>query len=766
MPQESDGGNGATFGEIGAREIARGRAGAGVKIVPQSEQDVRQIIENQLANAGWEERFMAREVPKHADQKTALGKLRPDWMLYTEDQRNPVAVIEAKKPQKGQKNLADALKQGAVYAGKLGCPVVFASDGDVVMTQHMSNQKPLMIGTQAVSHFLPPQQMLKFLSSNVWHRGEKFSESGGLVRLFNSAKKTLNKEGIAKMDAFNEFAKLLFVKILTELHESGDVMFSGIPAKWDDFATSASEQLKSRYGEALAKLNDGYEGGFSQSQIKRPDVLEKLVGLVAPHSFIDTEEDVKGRAYEYFLRDYTKDKDELNRYFTPRHIVDAMVKMAKTRPGERVYDPFCGTGGMLIEAFRQTRRLLPPTGAARAKALNNLRMKCLYGRDISDAAYIAKMNMVLSGDGHSNIERGDSLSREAAAKSAGKYDIVLTNIPFSEKESEYIRHCLNAIRGREGARAAIIVPERVVGDPGHDNLRREILRDFWLERVVSLPHDVFAEYTSAKTSVIVVSYRGAGGKKQETFEFFDLHSDGLEGKARRNLSVEADNDLEDMLAGRLPPKIINLQENKFLFSSVSVLSVVPKGKCDMKEMKDVLTLLSREYEIKPGDTCREPGFNSREHRVYVKKRKSYSEVAKSGRKRTLIKKGDLVVGMMHTQRGLVAFSDCEDDLHSTGTHRVFEVNEKVADRRYVFWVLRELVMKTRKDDTTGRENYSVEDILNLPLPLPSLPEQRKIAAAMDKAREKIRAAERALQQAEADFASAGEEHLPFKIAFE
>ena len=739
-----------------------GALAAGI-IRPQTEQDVRQIIENQLANAGWEQRFIARESPLYDDQKKALGKLRPDWVLYHESKRAPVAVVEAKKPKKGQKNLADALEQGVAYAAKLKCPVVFASDGDVLMTQHLSNGQPLMIGNTAVSHFLSPEQILKFTSGNVWHRGEKFAESGGLVRLFNSAKKTLNKEGIAKMDAFNEFAKLLFVKILTELCDSGDKMFAGIPARWDDFAEFAGERLKHAYSETLVKLNDKYEGGFPPSQINRPDILGKLVGLVAPHSFIDTEEDVKGRAYEYFLRDYTKGRDELNRYFTPRHIVEAMVKIIKVRPGEKVYDPFCGTGGMLIEAFRRARLLLPPEeSAGRKKALDNLRMKCMYGRDISDAAHIAKMNMVLSGDGHSNITRGDSLSVEAGACSAGKYDIVLTNIPFSEKESQYILHCLNAIRGREGARAAIIVPERVISDPGYDNLRRGILNDFWLERVVSLPKDVFAEYTSAKTSVIVVSFRGANHKKQKSFEFYALHSDGFEGRTRRRPSADTDNDLEDMLSGRLPPRIVHPDENEFLFSPGGALKVVPKGKCKMAKMSDVIVPLLRPVEIKPGDICREPGFNAREHKVFVKKRKNYAEVAKSGRKRFVIKKGDLVLGMMHLQDGLVAFSDCEDELHSTGTHRVFAVKE-TADRRYVFWVLRELVMKMKKDDTTGRENYNIGDILNLPLPLPSLAEQRKIAQAMDRARESIRDAERALTKAERDFAIAGGMHLPFKI---
>ncbi len=734
-------------------------------IIPlRSEQDARQIIENLLANAGWAADAIAREVPKYDEQKKALGNLRPDWLLYSADSRVPVAVVEAKKPQKNQKNLLAALEQGANYAKKLACPLVFSCDGDVVMTRHMSNGAALFIGDREVSTILSPLQMQKFLQSNVWHRGQSFSESGALVKLFNSAKRALNREGIAKMDAFNEFAKLLFVKILTELHDSGDAMFGGIPARWDDFANRAGHGLLEAYSAVLTKLDAEYHGGFSQSQMRLPATLEKLVGLVTPHSFIDTEEDVKGRAYEYFLRDYTKDKDELNRYFTPRHIVEAMVKMVRVRPGEKVYDPFCGTGGMLIESFRQARRLLSPLGTAgRKKEIDNLRHNCFFGGDISDAAYIAKMNMVLSGDGHSNIERGDSLSHESRMKHRGKYNIVLTNIPFSQRhEAAYINHCLDSIRGRVGSRAAIIVPERVINEHGYDSLRRGMLAEFYLERVVSLPKDVFAEYTNAKTCVLVLSFR-ATHKRQETFDFFAITSDGHEGKTRRRPSFEAMNDLADMISGKLLPTKINLRDNHFLFSPNEKLIVKAKNNYKMVKMGEVIKLAPRPFSITPGIVCLEPGFVAKDHTIFINKRKSFSEVAASGRTRSLIKKGDLVVSMMHTQNGLVALYDGEDDLHATSTHRAFTINESLADRRYIFWTLRELVMKLKKDDTTGRENYRPHDILELDLPLPPLPKQREIAVAMDQARQKIRDAEQSLKTVEKNFQISGEKYLPFKL---
>ena len=184
-------------------------------------------------------------------------------------------------------------------------------------------------------------------------------------------------------------------------------------------------------------------------------------------------------------------------------------------------------------------------------------------------------------------------------------------------------------------------------------------------------------------------------------------------------------------------------------------------KYETRTMGNVLTEIKRHYTLQPGEECREPGFIAKECRIIVRKRKAYDEVAPSGRKRLLLKKGDLVVGMMHTQRGLVAFNHCEEDLHSTGSHRAFAVDETYADKNYVFWALREAVMHTKKNDTVGRENYTVADILTLPLPLPPMDEQRRIIAPIVAAMAKRRAAEQALQEAEIEFATASKDYLGF-----
>ena len=714
-----------------------------------TEDDARPNIDRMLANAGWSGAQITRGRAKHDDQRKALGGLKPDYVLYASGMRSALAVVEAKKEGV---NLKAALQQGLKYAKRLRCNIVFASDGNIVATAHArADGAPLMTNDTAVSSFLREQHLLHFRESNVWHRGEGFAASGDLVKLFNSARAQLNKDGIAQMGAFHEFAKLIFVKILSELHEEDKAMFRKIPARWGDIEHLAGETLMGQYRKVLRSLNEEYQGGFEGTEIRSPEVLEALVGLVASRSFVDTGEDVKGEAYEYFLRDHARVKDGLNRYFTPRHIVKMMVLLLNPKPGEKVYDPFCGTGGMLIEAFRHVRQQLP-SGEEQRRALKQLRLRSLYGCDISDTAHIAKMNMILSGDGHSNIKRGDSTIHAPV----GKYDVVVTNIPFdAEREVKYIRTCLNAVRGQESGRAAIIVPERIIREARYAKLREGILAEWNVERVVSLPRYVFAEYTNAKTSVLCVSWRGAGEKGKKSFPVYKIVRDGLKGSLRRRPDPEPPNDIQDMLAGDFAPRETTPSAPGFFFNSAGAAPIIIRKGHKAVKVGDVISPAVRaRVEIKPDMLCLEPGFDGREHRIDVKKRKRFSQVAKSGRRRLPIEKGDLVIAMMHTQDGLIAFSESDDTLHSTGTHVPFKVDEKKVDKRYLFWTLRGILMTMERDDVVGRENFTVGEILALPFPLPPMAEQRKIGKAMDRARQKIWDAESALEKSRAAFAAA------------
>lgn len=134
--------------------------------------------------------------------------------------------------------------------------------------------------------------------------------------------------------------------------------------------------------------------------------------------------DMMGDAYEYLIKKFADmQKKNAGEFYTPREIVKMMVSLLEPKPGETIYDPACGTGGMLIEAVRQMGN-------------SKLAYGKLYGQEknLSTSA-IARMNLYLHGAKDFRIAQGDTL-REPAFRNGNAlktFDCVLANPPFSLK---------------------------------------------------------------------------------------------------------------------------------------------------------------------------------------------------------------------------------------------------------------------------------------------------------------------------------------------
>ena len=184
--------------------------------------------------------------------------------------------------------------------------------------------------------------------------------------------------------------------------------------------------------------------------------------------------------------------------------------------------------------------------------------KTIWGGEVSETAKIAKMNMILSGDGHSNIIQHDSFSNPVE----GKYNVVISNIPFnmdvSEEQAQLyfpiikkgnavsILHILKALK-RESvkSRAAIIVPDAVLNDSSMSTLRELIVKNGQLRGIVSLPSKVFMPYTEAKTSILIFGSECAA--KTEDVFIFKVKNDGYTLTTRRR-PLPGINDLDEFIA--------------------------------------------------------------------------------------------------------------------------------------------------------------------------------------------------------------------------
>ena len=144
-------------------------------------------------------------------------------------------------------------------------------------------------------------------------------------------------------------------------------------------------------------------------------------------SIANVPEDELGNAYEYLIKQFADDSGHTaQEFYTNRTVVHLMVQMLDPQPGERIYDPTCGTGGMLISALDQVKR-----------SGGEYRTLKLYGQERNHmTASIARMNLALHGVDDFAIARGDTLERPAFIERdrLATFDVVLANPPYSIKQ--------------------------------------------------------------------------------------------------------------------------------------------------------------------------------------------------------------------------------------------------------------------------------------------------------------------------------------------
>ncbi len=204
---------------------------------------------------------------------------------------------------------------------------------------------------------------------------------------------------------------------------------------------------------------------------------------------------------------------------------------------------------MLSETFKHLLRSVPNNKSS----IKYLKEESVFGREISSTAKIAKMNMILIGDGHNNISRLDSLSKPVE----GEYDIVISNIPFAQ-QTEYgslydiptkdansicIQHCIKAIdSASKNGRIGLIIQEKVLFDRVYESLREKIYNTCTIENIISLPSGTFEPYTNVQTSIIHLT-KIKRNVKSTSIPFYFVKNDGYSlDKNRRMLS--GDNDLD------------------------------------------------------------------------------------------------------------------------------------------------------------------------------------------------------------------------------
>ena len=678
-------------------------------------------IDNTLVALGWRldgDRTGPADVRMEGDVKSPRDKARlkgkrPDYILYDGDEI--VGLIEAKKNVKGGKTVADGIAQCMEYARMLGRKnaICFCADGNITQACHASGAA-VKINGELVDELLPLHQVAALAKNPNLDLGDEISNIGQLINLFHKSADILRNDGVeAGLDSLREFCLLLFIKVMTEKGAS-------LPGcGWDELVDKNGEDLMVAYQRIISDYQRKYRDIFRDAAIRRPETLKSLIDGISGINFSRSDMDIKGGAYEHFLAKFnTGKRSVLGQYFTPRHITRMLAKLMDFRLNETIYDPFCGTGGMLIACYTSLRN--QARTLVEKAHLNN---KTLFGRDITPtAAQLAKMNMVLLGDGHTNISRTDSYM----AFVENKYDAVITNIPFGldsrdrETADMYLGatggnsdeigalHCIHAVK--PGGRAAIILPENLAYLERHRKFRAFIAKNASIRAVIRLPRHTFKPYTTARTFVLLLENIWKGGTKR--FPFAELRQDGFSDSAWRE--PINDNDIPELLAAAGD---IGGHYGEFISARADSWFPAQKNADNGEEshaLKDLLVLTEQKTPIHPDKLYKEPKLNSADNTAKPRGSPRLGRNIRAAAK-IIAEPGDLIIATLHTQsgNGLFAFAD---DYYVCTSQIVAKVREDLVDKNYLRLMLRRELPKIVVNDLVGRETVGRDVILGIRIP--------------------------------------------------
>ena len=257
-------------------------------------------------------------------------------------------------------------------------------------------------------------------------------------RLWNECN-VLRDDGITYQDYVTELTYILFLKMSKEQGQE-----EGIPEqyRWDELKNKEGLELKNFYKLMLLDLgnerktpnpkeNAIYKD--ASTSIDEPANLEKIIKDIDELDWFSAREEGLGNLYEGLLeKNASETKSGAGQYFTPRPLINMMVRMVDTKPGEQLCDPAAGTFGFMVAANDYLKKETDDYFDLSDEEQQFQRHEAFSGMELVPNTHrLALMNEYLH-DMDGRLEQGDSLS--AAGKWMKDFDVILTNPPFGTKK--------------------------------------------------------------------------------------------------------------------------------------------------------------------------------------------------------------------------------------------------------------------------------------------------------------------------------------------
>jgi type I restriction enzyme M protein len=244
--------------------------------------------------------------------------------------------------------------------------------------------------------------------------------------------------------------------------------------------------------------------------------LKEVLGIVDEIDFHNRDDIFTvGQVYEELLRRLGHENQIAGEFFTPRSVVRFVVDVVQPRIGEEVYDPAAGTCGFLVEAYAQMQEHAEVVADSAT-----LQQGTFYGNEKKAVpALLGTLNMVLHGVTAPEIRRKNTLEDSMLGSVSPRFDVVVTNPPFGGTEGRHVQanfpvqvnatellflqHVMKNLKPHDGTRCGMVVPEGTLFRGGaFADVKAQLLEQFNLHTVVSLPPGTFAPYSDVKTALI------------------------------------------------------------------------------------------------------------------------------------------------------------------------------------------------------------------------------------------------------------------------
>jgi type I restriction enzyme M protein len=311
--------------------------------------------------------------------------------------------------------------------------------------------------------------------------------------------------------------------------------------------------------EALENENQTLEGVLTPIDFNRKEVLTDsiLQRLLQHFSLLDltnsnlSEPDMLGRAYEYLIKMFADDAGKKGgEFYTPTKVVELIVKLIKPEERMRVYDPTCGSGGMLIQSVDYVR-----------EQGGNPQSLSLFGQEKNLGTWaIGKMNLLLHGLPDHRIEKGDTIRHPKLIEDGEimLFDRVIANPPFSLKEwgreeaendpygrfkygippknagdYAFIQHMISSLKST--GVCGVVLPHGPLFRGGSEGkIRKGLIEDDLLEAVIGIPSNLF--YGASIPACILILNRNKTDKRKEKVLFIAAEDEFERGKNQNTLS--------------------------------------------------------------------------------------------------------------------------------------------------------------------------------------------------------------------------------------